>query len=243
MVRKNIGTAVALIAMILAILIFAIVEAAPTADNFGAGNASGCEGDYVLVPVEITNAQNGPIKAVIFNIYYNKSVIDIADDGVQPGNLTSYWGAPAFNGNFSWGARIAMVYNATNGQTIQNGANGSVAVINFSVVGMSGMTSNIGFVENLDALQFSDAEYQIGTALIKNGTFVVGQAVMCGDVNVDGFVDSGDATLILYHSIYGIPLDCPWAGDVNCDGYIDSGDYTLIYYYNMYGIPLNCCAA
>ena len=52
---------------------------------------------------------------------------------------------------------------------------------------------------------------------------------ICGDVNGDGKVNTGDVTLLLNHisDPEKYPLD-EWAGDVNGDGVIDIGDVTLL---------------
>jgi len=58
-----------------------------TADYVGVEDNSGDQGTYVVVPVTIANVQDGPITSIIFDIYYNHSVIEVV--GVQNGNLTS----------------------------------------------------------------------------------------------------------------------------------------------------------
>ena len=53
------------------------VSAQPTADSFGVNDASGYVGTYVIVPVNITNVQNGPIAAIIFNINYDTGILSV----------------------------------------------------------------------------------------------------------------------------------------------------------------------
>jgi len=60
----------------------------PTADFFGIeDDASGYSGTCVLIPVNITNVQSGPIQTIIFNILYNNSVINVV--AAHKGTLTS----------------------------------------------------------------------------------------------------------------------------------------------------------
>lgn len=139
-----------------------LVLAQPTADNFGVADNSGDQGTYILVPVNITNARDGPIICVIFNILYNNSIINLVE--VHKGDLTSDWDTPSY-----WGTRISILYDGVTAHAIQNGSNGSVVVLNFSVIGEPLETSRM----NLADIQLSDTEYKIGTAPAKNGTFTI----------------------------------------------------------------------
>ena len=64
----------------------------PTATHFGVEDTRGYKDTYVLIPVNITNVQNGPIPAVVFNVLYDNSVLNVVD--VQRGALTSNWKDP-----------------------------------------------------------------------------------------------------------------------------------------------------
>ncbi len=123
---------------------------------------------YVLIPVNITNVQNGPIPAVVFNVLYNNSVLNVVD--VQRGALTSNWRDPSYC-NYVWGTRVALVYDANSKQPIPNGSSGSVVVLNCSVNGGSGYRSELIFGD----VQLAEGEslYQVGTAQAKNGIFRV----------------------------------------------------------------------
>ena len=144
-----------------------IILAASTADNFGVDDATGYPGTNVLVPVNITNVQNGPIISLIFNISYDKSVINVVD--VQEGDLTSDWDSPIYNNGFDWGTRVAIVYDGIVEHGIQNGMSGSVVVLKFSVIGEAGETSPMDFSD----IQLSGTDYNVGTAPAKNGTFTI----------------------------------------------------------------------
>ena len=145
----------------------------PTATHFGVEYTRGYKDTYVLIPVNITNVQNGPIPAVVFNVLYDNSVLNVVD--VQRGALTSNWKDPSYC-NYEWGTRVALVYDANNKQPIPNDSSGSVVVLNCSVNGGSG--------DNMSKLDFFDVQlaeggprygqnYHVGTAQVKNGTFMV----------------------------------------------------------------------
>ena len=143
-----------------------IAVALPTATSFGVEDAEGYKDTHVLIPVNITNVQNGPVPCIIFNILYDNSVINL--EGVQKGTLTSDWQTPAYF-NLDWGTRVAVFYDPIDEHAIQNGATGSVVLLNFSVIGESGDMSWMNFS---DIQLAEDApNYQIGTAPAKNGTF------------------------------------------------------------------------
>ena len=64
---------------------------------------------------------------------------------------------------------------------------------------------------------------------------------LCGDVNLDSFVDSSDTVLLRQKVSQGTALSSEWAGDVNCDGFIDSSDTVLLRQKVSQGTALNCC--
>ncbi len=147
---------------------FVMFVALPTATNIGVADAHGYTDAQVLVPINITNVQDGPVPSLIFDIKYDNSVINVSE--VQKGALTLNWQTPAYY-NHEWGTRVAIVYDSVDDHAIQNGATGSVVVLNFSVNGVLGTTS----VMDLSNIQLAEGapDYQIGTAPAKNGTFTV----------------------------------------------------------------------
>jgi len=140
--------------------------AQPTADYVGVEDNSGDQGTYVVVPVTITNAQDGPIISIRFDIHYNTSVISVA--GAQKGSLTSLWDSPTIN-NFMWGTRVSLVYDGQTAHALQYGATGSIVLLNFSVNGEPDETSMM----NLTNIQLADNGYNVGTAPAKNGTISI----------------------------------------------------------------------
>jgi len=187
--KKGLKTGLSLGLGILAALVLACAAPAfalPTATSFGVENTSGYTNTYLIVPVNITNVQSGPIISIIFDIAYNNSVINVVE--VQRGTLTSFWDSPAMN-NFGWGTRVSIVYDGQTAHALQNGSTGSIVLLNFSVIGTSGKTSTM----NLSNIQLADTSYQVGTAPAKNGTFttlayslIIGQVAEGSGTKIEG---------------------------------------------------------
>jgi len=94
--------------------------------------------------VNITNPQNGPICTIKFKIAYNSSIINVT--ALHEGTLTSDFGTWDL-GYPPWGIAVTI-----GGGSIEDGANGSVAVLNLSVLGEPGETSYM----NLSGIQLSN---------------------------------------------------------------------------------------
>lgn len=65
-----------------------------------------------------------------------------------------------------------------------------------------------------------------------------------GDVNRNGVLDTGDATLLLSY-IVELPIPAEYLpilpiGDMNCNGIIDTGDATLVLR-DVVGLPISRC--
>jgi hypothetical protein len=166
MYRRGISSGLIAVLLITALALAIPVSAQPSANSFGVNDALGNPGTVVSVPVLIENAQNGPIISLIFSFTYNTSVITVSS--VQRGALTSFWDSPAVN-TVGGTTTVNIVYNGTTAIAIQNVSSGSVALINFSVVGAGGSSSGM----NLSNIQFSDPVYQVGTAPAEDGIFTV----------------------------------------------------------------------
>ena len=163
--RAAFGLTVLVLSAVFATVVL-LALAVPTATDFGIDDARGYQNTYVLVPVNITNAQNGPIAGIGFNISYNKSVINVV--GIQAGSLASDWDFSTGYANYSWGTAVAIVFNGS-GTEIGDGSRGPTVILNFSVVGAPGATSPM----NITDIQLSDLSGNVGTAPAKNGTFTI----------------------------------------------------------------------
>ena len=129
------------------------------ADEFGVNDASGDTGTYVEVPVDITSTVNGPIQAMQFKVQYDNSVLDLSS--VDFGDLT------ATGWSKTVGLNIVLDTDVEN--ALPDGSTGSVAILNFSVIGAPGTETDM----NITDIVFSNTAFQSGTAPAKNGTFTV----------------------------------------------------------------------
>ena len=164
--RKRVTIAMVLAVFCTITVLFVLVLAAPTATNLGVNDTSGASETYVLVPVNITHTQGGPIAGIGFDISYDNSVINVV--GIQAGGLTPGWDFFDAYTNYSWGTTVALVFNGL-GIEIADGSTGSIVLLNFSVLGAPGTTSPM----NLTNIQLSDLNGNVGTAPAKNGMFNV----------------------------------------------------------------------
>ena len=148
---KVVSVAVIVLSVLVAFTLSASA-ANPTADKIGVDDANGYKNTMVSVPVNITNPRDGPIFSMEFNISYDKSVINVTDidNDIQNGNLTSEgWYDPGIVSHGGETLEIELRHNESMNDTyaIQNGINGSVVVLNFSVLGEPGETSYINLSE------------------------------------------------------------------------------------------------
>jgi hypothetical protein len=158
------GIGISVLCLVIALI---PVSAQPSADGFGLEDASGVQGTHVIVPVNITNVKNGPVQAIIFNIAYDKRVINVTN--VLSGELTSDWNVLGFNNNFEGGTRVSLA--GPFAYAIPNGSSGSIVLLNFSVERTS---DSIGYSHmTLSAIELSDPEGDFGTAAARNGLFYV----------------------------------------------------------------------
>lgn len=148
---------------------FTSSAADPTADSFGVEDANGYKNTIVSVPVNITNPQDGPICTIKFKLLYNRSIINVT--AFHKGALTQDF-TTWILGYHPWGIAVTIIDVGDIG--IIDGNNGSVILLNFSVLGEPGETSYM----NLSGLELSNCT---GTGLgfntpPQNGTFTVGGA-------------------------------------------------------------------
>ena len=171
MYRKvlKVALVVAIALSVLVALTLSASAADPTADDLSVDNASGYQNTIVSVPVNITNPQNGPICTITFDLSYNSSIINVT--ALHKGTLTSdftIWD-PIYD---DWGIAVTIMKGEVPG--IPDGNNGSVVLLNFSVLGEPGETSYM----NLSGIELSNCT---GTGVgfntpPQNGTFTVGSA-------------------------------------------------------------------
>ena len=134
------------------------------ADSLGVDNATGYKNTFVIVPVNVTNTHDN-ISAIEFTIQYDKNVIEFID--AYKGELTSgeNWSKWV---NKSTG-KIGMAGSIL--QPIPLNSSGSVALLNFSVLGEPGTMTWL----NITNITLGNLTL-LGTARPKNGTFTVAGA-------------------------------------------------------------------
>jgi len=95
------GVSISVLCLVIALI---PVSAQLSANGFGLEDASGVPGTHVIVPVNITNAKNGPVQGIVFNIAYDKRVISVTN--VLRGELTSDWNVLGLNNDFEGGGLV-----------------------------------------------------------------------------------------------------------------------------------------
>ena len=138
--------------------------------SLGVNDAMANPNTYVEVPVNITNTANGPISDMGFFMYYDESVLNLTNERITKGDLTTDW---PFLIKSKDDVGVYWMGLTTNGATIlpdgapiPDGSTGSVVLLNFSVVGGPGTSSIMNFSEAM--INSGD-----GFAPAKNGTFMV----------------------------------------------------------------------
>jgi len=134
------------------------------ADSLGVDNATGYKNTFVIVPVNITNTHDNII-VIEFTIQYDKNVIEFID--AYKGELTSENWSKGVNKSTG---KIGMVGSIL--QPIPVNSSGSVALLNFSVLGEPGAMTWL----NITNITLVNSTWVNSTATPKNGTFTVAGA-------------------------------------------------------------------
>ncbi|KAF5437426.1 Cohesin domain-containing protein, partial [Candidatus Methanophagaceae archaeon] len=167
MYRKvlKVASVAVIVLSVLVALTFSASAADPTADSFGVEDANGYKNTIVSVPVNITNPQDGPIETIKFKLLYNRSIINVT--AFHKGALTQDF-TTWILGYHPWGIALTI-----GDGSIEDGENGSVAILNISVLGEPGETSYM----NLSGIELSNITGGTGfDTPPQNGTFTVGGA-------------------------------------------------------------------
>jgi hypothetical protein len=161
----------------------------------------------VQIPIDIVNASlvgNMDIK-----VSYDPSVLQGIN--VTKGSLTA---GSLFDSNIVDGT-ISIAFVDSAGIS----GDGSLAVMQFKVVGKSGDSSELIATVSANKVQAGEAM----TIKVKNGLFTVEDAdKMKGDCNGDGDVDADDALMALQMSVGKIEVNL--VADMNDDGQVTSLD-------------------
>ena len=170
-------------------------------------SASGKITTKVQIPVLLSGVTD-PIGNMDITLSYNPSVLRAT--AVSKGTLTS---TSSFDSNILNGTiRLALFHNQG------FSGDGSIAVIDFDVIGKEGDTSPLN-IDDVTVNRASDsAPINIG---IENGIFSVVSALK-GDCDGDGKITIADASLILQMAVGKRPVDMKM--DINMDGRVSSVD-------------------
>ena len=162
--------------------------------------------DTTLVDIVVYNASR--IAGGFMSIAFNDSVVNVID--VLPGDL----GQPIYNilGNGTVKIAIAGV-SALN--------KSKIVLAKLLVKGVDKGVSPLNIIE----AELNDEEGNLIKPRVINGSITVIEYLK-GDVNHNGKLDTGDATLILQMIVGLRPPDL--LGDLNNNGRLDTGDVTLL---------------
>jgi hypothetical protein len=239
--------AAAVIALLIALFATVATAASPITVSVNAPTSVN-EGATFPVSIDTTEAVN--LSALQFDVTYNPAVLELT--GVTGGEV----GGTATSAEWEWvpvggtdSGQIKVIAYAGTWTDWEEGAEvpaatgaGSLAEIQFTVVGTALQTSDIALSEGMVA--DSDAAEIPATWL--NDSVIV---FLDGDVNMDTYADMTDV-MILWYDIanYGSPppeISNACAADVNCDGAIDMTDVMILWYdIANYGSPppvVSCC--
>jgi hypothetical protein len=184
------------------------------------GNINAAPGSTVDVPVSISAPGNLAGYGLI--IQYDPNVLTpaaVVKDGTIATGITYN---PSYSSN-----EIMLTWSGSS--TITFG--GTLAIVTFTVnSSASEGTSNLVFDASNNYVNDIDANDITSSFTFTDGSIKV---VKYGDVNADGKINSGDATLVLrsYAKLTTLTSTQLAAADVNGDGKVNSGDATLILRY------------
>ena len=103
---------------------------------------------------------------------------------------------------------------------------GSIAVVKFGAIGGRGSSTEISFLD----VSVADSDTNPIEATTTSGFVTIGPGVLPGDMNKNGILDTGDATIVL-RKVVGLEPTLPEdisIGDMNGNGMLDTGDATII---------------
>lgn len=106
---------------------------------------------------------------------------------------------------------------------------------NFGAMGLKGAPSDENEAD-LGTYTVMVGSYVDDEFVVKTGSFKLGSAsVLIGDADQDGFVDGGDASVILKYNVgqYKFVDNGEEAADADQDGFVDGGDASAILKYNV----------
>lgn len=175
--------------------------------------------DEITVPIKISN--NTGISNFGFTLLYDSNSLKpvSVDNG-------SVW-TPELASNMEYGEGQIFISSSTDSNKT---ADGTIVEVTFKITREVGQ---LNFDIEVDNFGKINANNKLSSFLpnVKSGSIIFNidkSDYILGDVNGDGKIDSGDATIVLLHYAKIKILDNELMADVNRDGKVDSGDATLI---------------
>jgi hypothetical protein len=197
---------------------------------------SAAPGSTAIVPVNIRNANGLQISSADIWIDYNGSVLQSV--AISRTVLTEQyaWSSNVQDAGLSKRIKIAAI----NSQAPMLYGNGSLFWLTFRVLGSSGNSTPLDlreFITGIGGSSMQGPDYNDIPLILRDGTLVVANTYILGDLNGNGVVQSVDALMAL--DIASGKLTPTWqqqmAGDVNGDGVISGADAAMILYYAANG--------
>ena len=136
---------------------------APGAERFGVEDASGASGTLIEVPVYILNVSKGPVQGIRFRIEYSESILTL--NSISWGNLTARWTHLQLGED----RHTAILGTSNLSDALANGSSGSVATLNFSVIGTQDEMTAL----TMTLIELANPAGIVGSAPAQNGTFTV----------------------------------------------------------------------
>lgn len=136
---------------------------APGAERFGVEDARGDSGTVIDVPIVIHNVSNGPVQSIRFRIEYVESVLVL--NSITTGDVTARWTHLQLGDD----RHTAILGTTAVSDALANGSTGSVATLNFSVIGAANETSTLA----MTLIELANPAGIVGSAPAHNGTFTV----------------------------------------------------------------------
>ena len=192
--------------------------------------ASAWPGDTLSVPVQVEDVTGLGIISALLHLTFSSDVL--APLGVSTeGTLSSVWDSVVSNTTLPGRMLVGMAGREDRALS----GSGTLASLQFEVVGTPGNTTRIHFEEML----FNEG---VPAAVTHDGAFLVRWPVLVGDVSENGRVTAFDASLILRFRVGLIdelryPGLLPRVADVNRNGTVTALDASYILQYSVGIIP------
>ena len=170
--------------------------------------------------VKVVVSEVSKLDTALFTLSFNPSVLRFLE--VRAGDLMPR-AEVAFN--VISDGKVRILISQPLGAPGVTGS-GSIAVVKFSAIGGRGSSTEISFLD----VSMADSDANPIEVTTTSGFVTIGPGVLPGDMNKNGILDTGDATIVL-RKVVGLEPTLPEdisIGDMNGNGILDTGDATII---------------